>query len=111
MVLAVIRVEDLPENPLDAAARFHAAVVPRARAALAEGRDLALLFPPGDKAQHGWRHAAIQGLAREAAPRRVNGVESGGDDAAVAEVTDWLANAQGVTGQLFQVDGKTAAMV
>ena len=107
MELAVIRADDLPENPLDAAAWFHAAMLPRVRAALADGSDLALVFPPGDKAQHGWQLAAVQALAREAAPRRVNGI-AGDDENGIAEVTQWLAGAPGVTGQLLQVAGNAA---
>jgi len=101
---AVLRVEGLPEAPLDAAAQFHACYLPQARSAL-EGADaLALVFAAAGKPHYGWRLSAVQELAREAAPARVNAV-AGDDHAAVCETLDWLASAPGITGQLLQVDG------
>ncbi|AKH42316.1 hypothetical protein WYH_01271 [Croceibacterium atlanticum] len=105
MVQAVLKVGDLPDSPLDAAARFHAHYLPLARAALGDGRDLALLFGPAGKPHAGWRLSAVQELAREAAPHRVNAV-AGEDEDAIAETLRWLDNAPGVTGQILQVDGK-----
>ncbi len=49
----------------------------------------------------------MQDLAREAAPKRVNGI-AGDDNEAIAAALAWLASAPGVTGQLLAVDGKSA---
>ena len=104
--MAVLAVEGLPEGALDAAAAFHAEWLPRARAQLdglaAEGH-LVLVFPAAPYDHRGWRLAAVQDLARAAAPRRVNAVA--GDAAqAIAQTVDWLAQAPGVTGQLLAVE-------
>jgi hypothetical protein len=97
---AVLRIESLPEGALEAAAAFHAEWLPAARA-LSE--NLVLVFPAARRDHRGWRLAAIQDLAREAAPRRVNGV-AGDDERAVTAAIDWLAHAPGITGQLLAVD-------
>jgi len=102
---AVLLVASLPPTPLDAAAAFHADHLPRARALLAQG-DLAIHFPPADHPHRAWRLAAVQELAREAAPHRVNGVE-GDDDPATAATIAWLADAPAITGQLLGVDGNS----
>ena len=103
--MAVLAVEGLPEGALDAAAAFHAEWLPRARAQLdglaAEGH-LVLVFPAAPYDHRGWRLAAVQDLARAAAPRRVNAVV-GDDEPAIAQTVDWLAQAPGVTGQLLAV--------
>ena len=93
----------LPGSPLDAAAEFHAAIVPQVRSATS---DVVLAFDPADHSHRVWRLAAIQELAREAAPRRVNAVIG----AAQAAVLKYLATAPGVTGQMLQVDGNSAEM-
>lgn len=116
MSQVVFRLMELPEAPLDAAAHFLSEHLPFVRQllsgeaadqmpGLAEEPDaLALVFPPGGKDQQGWRLAIIQELAREAAPLRVNGI-AGDDDEAIDAAADWLAQAPGITGQLFAVDG------
>ena len=106
MAQAVLRVEGLPDGPLDAAAAFHAAVLPQARAALGDTDALVLMFAPGGHAHRAWRLAAVQDLARESAPKRVNGI-AGGTDEAVAETLAYLERAPGVTGQILAVDGKS----
>jgi hypothetical protein len=104
----LLRVGPLPEEPLAAAADFHALVLPGVEAALRGGADpLTLVFSPGDHRHKGWRLAVVQSLARAFAPSRVNAVESD-DDAAIAAAHDWLANAEGVTGQLLSLDGTGA---
>jgi hypothetical protein len=103
---AVLRVEGLPENALDAAARFHAHDVPRSRELLRDAQALALVLAPARYDHHGWRLAAVQDLAREAAPKRVNAVV-GDDERAIAEALAWLSAAPGITGQLLAVDGNT----
>ena len=103
---AVLRVAGLPEAPLDAAAAFHAGQLSGARALLAEVDGLVLVFPPATHEHRGWRLAVVQDLAREAAPKRVNGVV-GDDEAAIGETCAFLDRAPGVTGQLLAVDGNS----
>ncbi|HTN13671.1 MAG TPA: hypothetical protein VL094_02570 [Sphingomonadaceae bacterium] len=101
---AVLRIQGLPEAALDAAAAFHARYLPAARKELAGGAEaLALVFPQAPYDHAAWRKAAIADLAREAAPRRVNGVE-GREGEGVEAVLQWLARAPGITGQLLPVD-------
>ena len=99
MAQQVLRIEGLPESALAAAAAFHAEWLPKARE-LAEGDDLALVFPAAPYDHRGWRLAAVQDLARAAAPIRVNGV-TGDDEAAIGQAAAWLAQAPGITGQLL----------
>ncbi|WAT17829.1 hypothetical protein OZN62_13075 [Aurantiacibacter sp. MUD11] len=99
--LARIEARSLPDGPLDAAAAFHARIVPAARKASAD-HDIVVLFDPAGHEHQGWRKAAVEELAREAAPCRVNGVV-GAADAALDEVCVYLAAAPGVTGQVLAV--------
>lgn len=108
--MTVLRVGALPAEPLDAAARFHAEVLPRARAASAQGGDLTLVFDPADHTHTAWRRAAVQELARIAAPLRVNAVAGEGDEA-IAAACAYLDGAAGVTGQLLPLDGTGAGRV
>lgn len=105
--MAVLRVGPLPDGALDAAARFHADVLPRAMALLPDPAHsesgLALIFPSAPHDHRAWRIAAVQGLAREAAPGRVNAIV-GEDEAAIADTLAFLENAPGVTGQLLAVE-------
>jgi hypothetical protein len=105
--MALLRVGPLPQEALAAAARFHADILPRAVAALADAGELVLVFPPADHTHRGWRLAAVQGLAREHAPIRVNALASD-DEAAIAAAADYLASAPGITGQLLPLDGNGA---
>lgn len=102
MPLVRIEARELPDGPLDAAAAFHARIVPEARRAA--GNDLVLLFDPADHTHEHWRTAAVEELAREAAPCRVNGAV-GGSSSSVKAVCDYLESAPGVTGQVLAVDG------
>ena len=99
---AVLRIEGLPDGALDAAARFHAEWLGRARDALGSDDALVLIFSPAAYDHRAWRLAAIQGLAREVAPKRTNGVV-GDDRSATDETVNWLAGAPGITGQLLEV--------
>lgn len=102
MAQAVLRVARLPDDPLVAAAAFHAR-----GPVLPPGEDLALVFDPTGPAHRDWRLAAVRDLARAAAPaRRVNAVV-GTDEGALAQVLAYLATAPGVTGQVFDLDGAT----
>ncbi len=107
--MKLLRIDGLPEGALDAAALFHEAWLPRIRAAASEG-DLLLAFPPADHTQRGWRLAALQQLARELAPLRVNAVAS--DEASALSAAEaYLAAAPGVTGQYLPLDGQGAGKV
>ena len=141
--MRVVRVGPLPDRATEAAAVFHASVVPEivaqpnpartgagtpaehgGRAPSAErdgagsppvpflhpagpplpsGEDIALVFQPAPYHHRGWRLAAVQDLAREAAPRRVNGIV-GADEQAIAATLAWLEQAPGVTGHLLSVE-------
>ncbi len=93
--MTLLRVGPLPDEPLDAAARFHAEILPR----IAPGEAaLTLVFTPADHTHRGWRLAAVQSLARRWAPRRVNAVASA-DEVAIAAADTYLNAAPGVTGQ------------
>jgi hypothetical protein len=106
--MLLIRASDLPGEALAAAAAFHARVLPEVLAALAGGTEcLTLVFPPADHSHRAWRLAAVQGLAREHAPLRVNGVESA-DEAAISAAQAYLATAPGVTGQYLPLDAAGA---
>ena len=104
MAQAVLPVEGLPGSPLDAAAAFHVRFVEQARTALGAADNLVLVFEPADHTHRRWRLAAIQELAREAAPKRVNAAV-GTDQAAMTEVFAYLDAAPGITGQILAVDG------
>jgi hypothetical protein len=105
-----VLVGELPDEPLDAAARFYGEVLERVEARLnplRDGEDLLLIFPPADHTHRGWRLAAVQELARRHAPRRVNAVACD-DEAAIAAAERYLAAAPGVTGQYLPLDGHGA---
>jgi hypothetical protein len=106
--MARLDVVGLPEGALAAAAVFHAEWLARAQAA--RDSDLLLVFPPADHTHRGWRLATVQGLAREHAPLRVNGVASA-DPAAIAAAEAYLAGAEGLTGQYLPLDGAGAGPV
>ncbi|HEX7751328.1 MAG TPA: hypothetical protein VF440_02915 [Novosphingobium sp.] len=105
--MQVLRVGPLPQGALAAAARFHAEVLPGIES---EPGDLVLVFGPADHTHDGWRRAAIQQLARDRAPRRINAL-AGDDEPAIAAATAYLAGAPGVTGQLLSLDGVGAGAV
>jgi len=104
---AVLRVGGLPPAPLDAAAAFHRHWLCRARTLLAQQQDVALLFAPAPHPHQAWRLAAVQELAREAAPLRVNAVagEAGPES---EELLAWLAEARAITGQVLLAAGNPA---
>ncbi|MFA7602748.1 MAG: Rossmann fold domain-containing protein [Novosphingobium sp.] len=109
--MALLRVGALPEASLAAAARFHAETLPRIAAALA-GADshLVIVFEPADYTHRSWRLAAVQQLARDHAPLRVNALAA--DDArAIAAAEAYLGAAPGVTGQYLLLDGQGAEKV
>lgn len=100
----LVPVGPLSDKPLEAAARFHATVVPLLLDRLDDGPDhLTLLFGLAGQAHEDWRRAAVATLAREQAPLRVNAI-AGDDPAAVAATAHYLAHAPGLTGQYLVVD-------
>ena len=105
--MALLRVGGLSDEPLAAAARFYADILPSAVKALNAKRDLVLVFEPADYTHRGWRLAAVQQLARDHAPVRVNAVASN-DDKAIAAALAYLSAAEGVTGQYLPLDGNGA---
>jgi hypothetical protein len=96
--MVLVRVGPLPDEPLGAAAQFHAEVLPRIAAA--GDAALMLVFCPADHTHRAWRLAAVQGLARRLAPARVNGVASA-DEGAIAATDAYLELSPGVTGQYW----------
>jgi hypothetical protein len=104
----VRRVAGLPAEPLAAAARFYADELAAIEAMLETVADgLVVVFQAADHTHRGWRLAAIQQLARDHAPIRVNAVSS--DDARAIDATvRYLAAAPGVTGQYLPLDGNGA---
>lgn len=109
MARAVLRIEGLPDHPLDAAASFYADVLPGIRQNCADlpGSHYVIVFQPAGHEHRAWRLAAVQELAREYAPARVNALASD-DEAAIAAAVDYLAIAEGVTGQYLPLDGNGA---
>jgi len=103
----IVSARGLAEDPLDAAAEFHARVVPAVRAAIAEGEAVCIMFDPADHTHRAWRVAAVQSLAREAAPARINAVAAADDETGVSTLA-YLEQAPGVTGQHFPLDGHGA---
>ena len=94
--MVLVRVGVLPDEPLRAAAQFHAEVLPQLAPEGAAA--LTLVFGPADHTHRHWRLAVVQGLARLLAPIRVNAVASRDDDAILA-ADAYLVQAPGVTGQ------------
>ncbi|MBH0111746.1 hypothetical protein I5E68_02120 [Novosphingobium sp. YJ-S2-02] len=109
----LLYVGPLADDPLDAAADFHARILPAVEMALSTGAGpLTLVFEPASVEHRGWRLAVVQGLARRFAPTRVNALAAPGADpaqrGAIAATREWLDASPGVTGQLFAVDGTQA---
>ena len=112
MANAVLEIERLPDDPLDAASYFYAEVLPGIREDLATApqMNLTIVFEPAGHEQRGWRLAVVQELAREYAPSRINALESD-DKAAIHAAIAYLGDAPGVTGQLLPLDSNGAGEV
>lgn len=112
----LIPVGPLPDDPLAAAAAFHGEWVPRILAALEAGAGEAgagvvtLVLPPAPFSHAGWREAAVQLLARERTPARINAI-AGEDPAGIAATAAFIDAAPGLTGQYLQLDGNGAGEV
>ena len=102
--MALWRIADLPEGALAAAGEFHHRVLPGLRAEIEARRTpLTLLFAPADPTHEAWRLAAVQGLAREYAPVRVN-ARVGVAEADIAAAHAFLDGAEAITGQILYLD-------
>ncbi len=109
--MTLLRLGSLPEPTLAAAVQFHSQLLPLVEQGLAaKPTHLTLVFAPADHSHRGWRLAAVQALAREYAPVRVNAIASG-SDAGIAAASAYLDSADGVTGQLLLLDDSGAKMV
>ncbi len=109
--MTLFRVGPLPDEALAAAAQFHAEVLPKVLDEIGNAAGtLTLVFAPADHTHRGWRLAAVQGLAREQAPLRLNAIESE-DETAIAAAEAWLGSADGVTGQFLPLDSAGAGKV
>ena len=109
--MVTLEVQPLPDLPSAASATFYRDFTPRANELLDGGaRCLILLFTAADHTHRAWRLAAVQTLAREHAPQRVNGV-AGGSAASIAAAQAYLDTAAGVTGQYLPLDDEGAGAV
>lgn len=109
--MPLFAVSGLPEEALAASAQFHERILPLVKAELGKKPDcLTLVFDPADHTHRGWRLAAVQGLAREFAPVRVNALVSQ-DEAAIGAASEYVAQASGLTGQVLPLDGNGAGEV
>jgi hypothetical protein len=108
--MRVLRIGALPGDALSASAQFHAEVLPKVLSEMACGDTVTLAFAPADHTHRSWRLAVVQGLARQYAPVRVNALASD-DERAIAATLAYLELAEGVTGQLLQLDGNGAGEV
>jgi len=107
----VLEATGLPSAPLDAAAHFHAELVPTIRRSFGKAANVVIVLRLADHAHDAWRLAAIQELAREAAPCRVNAVVgSAGDPDGTGEAIAFLHDSPGITGQILKVGGKSGAV-
>ena len=97
------------KNPLDSAELFYRECLPGIRRQLGNEsnpctRDGAIIvFRNGWPNHRAWRLAVIQELARESAPKRVNGIVAP-DHAEIRPTVEWLTQAPGVTGQLLEIE-------
>ena len=96
---AIIRVGDLPEPALEAAAAFHARWVEEVRDAAAQGSEcIVVTMRPAPFDHVDWRRAAARDLAR-AHPDHCINIVAGSDAGAVARMVEFLGRAPAITGQ------------
>ncbi len=105
---AILKVDTLPGGEVDAAAEFYKGWLGQAMHLLdGQCTSLLLVLPDAPASHRDWRLAAVRGLARNAAPCRVNMI-SGADSAAAAATARYLENAAGITGHYLALDGSGA---
>lgn len=98
----------LPDDPLAAAAAFHAEVLPGVLMALHGSTDhLTLVFAAAGHPHEDWRRAVVATLARERTPMRINAI-AGNDEGAIAGIAAFIAGAPGLTGQYLVADATGA---
>ncbi|WP_137679680.1 Rossmann fold domain-containing protein [Aurantiacibacter suaedae] len=103
---AIVEARDLPESALDAAAQFHASLVPVVREQAQQHPLVVIDFAAADHTHTSWRQAVVGQLARELAPVRVNAMASAARaQEARAQALEYLIRAPGVTGQVLSLDG------
>ena len=96
---AIVRIETLPEAPLDACATFHSKYLSDAVAALeGEADEMVIVLPLAASDHDDWRRALARDLARKYAPKRAN-VLGGCDSEAIEGMLIYLRAAPGITGQ------------
>ena len=96
---AVVRIEELPEAPLDASVQFHADHLTKAIAELRGESDQVVLILPAAASEHDdWRRAIARDLARKFAPKSAV-VIAGGSESAQTAMLAYLRGAPGITGQ------------
>ncbi len=109
--MAIFEIQTLDSVPTAAAARFYSHYLPMIALQIEISPPvLTILFPDADHTHHSWRLAAIQALARESVPSRVNGI-AGNDGPAQLAAVRYLETAPGLTGQYFPLDGAGAGPV
>ena len=107
------------DNPADDAKHFYTTMMPMARGLLNGDvppsavnledpvDSIVVLFGYGGHEHKDWQLAAMHTLAREVAPKRINGIVASDSELetlnAIDEVVAWLATAPGITGQLLAV--------
>ena len=107
------------DNPADDALHFYTTIMPLARGILTGEvppsvvnledpvDSIVVVFGYGGHEHRDWQLAAMQTLAREVAPKRINGIVGGDSEPetldTIDEVAAWLAAAPGITGQLLAV--------
>lgn len=106
--MKIVAARGLARDPIDAATEFFDRIIPQVRSAIRSGElPACVLFDPADYTHRAWRLAAVQSLAREATPGRVNAI-AGADDASLWAAIDYLETAAGVTGQYLPLNGQDA---
>ncbi len=101
---ATVDVGALPEQAIAASSAFHMDWMHHVAEALSSADCVAVVFPTATYDHRDWRVAAIRDLARQHAPKRINGVGGGSIDAR-EHALHYLAGAPGVTGQYLELDG------
>ena len=107
------------DDPADDALHFYTTLMPLARGLLTGEvppsvvnlkdpvDSIVVVFGYGGYEHRDWQLAAMQTLAREVAPKRINGIVGGDSEPetldTIDEVAAWLAAAPGITGQLLAV--------
>ncbi len=100
MAQAELRIDALPEAPIDASAAFHCTHLERARERLSTGADALVIVLPYAPTDHDdWRRALARDLARAHAPQRANVIGGGSPPEALAAMLEYLRDAPGITGQ------------